>query len=66
MNPPPFSGHVSVRHHEKGSWFIQKLCLIFKKYGRKEHLEDLLKLTSLELAQLEDPDLGNFFNKLRI
>jgi len=63
---PVLSGHVSIRHHEKGSWFIQKLCEVFKRYGGRDHLEDLLKLTSLELAQLESPDLGNFFNRLEI
>jgi len=54
------SGHVSIRHYQNGSWFIQKLCEVFVEHGRTNHLEDLLKMTSLELAPLNDNRLGNF------
>jgi len=49
---------VSIRDPDSGSWFIQTLCKVFAEHGRTDHLEDLLKLTSLELAQLKAPYLG--------
>jgi len=52
------SGHVSIRGSQNGSWFIQKLCKVFEEHARTEHLEDLLKLASLELALLKSPKLG--------
>jgi len=61
LNELFFSGHVSIRHYQNGSWFIQKLCEVFVEHGRTDHLEDLLKMTSLELAQLNDDVLGNFY-----
>jgi len=60
LNELFFSGHISIRHYENGSWFIQKLCEVFEEHRRTNHLEDLLKLTSSELAQLNNDVLGNF------
>jgi len=55
------SEHESHGDPQNGSWFVQKLCDVFEEHGRTDHLEDLLKMTSLELAQLNDDVLGNFY-----
>jgi len=61
---PSITGYVSIRDKQDGSWFIQMLCKVFNEHYRKAHLEDLLKLTSIELGQLKDDNLGEFISLL--
>ncbi|XP_065087500.1 caspase-8 [Ochlerotatus camptorhynchus] len=35
-------GFASIRHIEKGSWFIQELCLKMKQLHKRDHLMDIL------------------------
>jgi len=51
-------GYVSIRDKQDGSWFIQMLYKVFNEHYGEAHLEDLLKLTSIELGKLKDDDLG--------
>lgn len=42
-------GYVSVRHEIKGSPFIQILCEVFKTYGRKKTLMDMIPEVTFSL-----------------
>lgn len=35
-------GHVSLRNHEEGSWFIQTFCQVMDRHGREREIHQLL------------------------
>jgi len=53
-----FSGYVSNRNPQDGTWFIQTLCKVFNEHAKQAHLEDLLKITSKELGKIFDRETG--------
>jgi len=57
---------VSLRDPKKGSWFIQTLCKVLKDHGTKDHLENILKITSKEMSKLKDEKHGNNSNNFLI
>lgn len=43
-------GHVSLRNIENGTWFIQSLCSELIRYGKDEHLLDILTFVNQRVA----------------
>lgn len=49
-------GYSSFRDKERGSWYIQDLVQIFKKYAKKEHLMDLMIRVNHAVSHKVSPD----------
>uniref|UniRef100_A0A182N2I9 CASPL1 n=1 Tax=Anopheles dirus TaxID=7168 RepID=A0A182N2I9_9DIPT len=43
-------GFASIRHIEKGSWFIQELCAKMRQHYRSEHIMDILTAVINDVA----------------
>uniref|UniRef100_A0A182QBD6 CASPL1 n=1 Tax=Anopheles farauti TaxID=69004 RepID=A0A182QBD6_9DIPT len=43
-------GFASIRHVEKGSWFIQELCAKLRQHYRSEHIMDILTAVINDVA----------------
>lgn len=45
------SGFYSLRDPEKGSWYIQSICQVFREHAKEYHVEDMLKIVDAELSE---------------
>uniref|UniRef100_V5G4Y4 Caspase-1 n=1 Tax=Anoplophora glabripennis TaxID=217634 RepID=V5G4Y4_ANOGL len=44
-------GFFSIRDTQQGSWYIQSICEVFKKYGKEMDVETLLKIVDEQLSK---------------
>ncbi|CAH1102705.1 unnamed protein product [Psylliodes chrysocephalus] len=42
----------SIRDPQKGSWYIQCICKVFREHAKEHHVEDLLKIVDTEMSNM--------------